>query len=170
METTSTIALYQLSYREVKTYLMALLFVAGNILLPQLCHLVPQGGLILLPIYFFTLIGSYKYGITVGLLTAILSPLANHVLFGMPPAPVLPIILVKSTLLAIAAAYVAHRFGRVSLWAVVLAVITYQAVGTLAEWGITHSLHAALQDITLGLPGILLQIFGGYLLLRYLAK
>lgn len=170
METTSTIALHQLNYRDAKTYLMALLFVAGNILLPQLCHLVPQGGLVLLPIYFFTLIGSYKYGITVGMLTAILSPLANHVLFGMPPAPVLPILLMKSTFLAIAAAYVAHRFGRVSLWAVALSVVAYQAIGMLAEWGLTHSLHAALQDITLGLPGILLQIFGGYMLLRYLAK
>ena len=64
----------------------------GNIVLPQLCHLVPQG-LILLPIYFFTLIGAYKYGWQVGLLTAVLSPLANHLLFGMPPAPMLAPIL-----------------------------------------------------------------------------
>ena len=43
MET--TVKLYTLGYSRVKTYVTALLFVAGNIVLPQLFHLVPQGGL-----------------------------------------------------------------------------------------------------------------------------
>ena len=97
-------SLYSLSLRESRSLLYAALFVAGNIILPQVCHLIPQGGLTLLPIYFFTLIGAYKYGWQVGLATALLSPLANHALFGMPPAAVLPGIMVKSTLLALAAA------------------------------------------------------------------
>ena len=53
METTA-VKLYSTGYREAKTYLAAALFVAGNIVLPQICHLVPQGGLRWLPIYFFT--------------------------------------------------------------------------------------------------------------------
>ena len=61
METTA-VKLYSTGYREAKTYLAAALFVAGNIVLPQICHLVPQGGLRWLPIYFFTLVGAYKYG------------------------------------------------------------------------------------------------------------
>ena len=60
MET--SVKLYSLKHSNVKTYLFALLFVAGNIALPQLCHLVPYGGPTLLPIYFFTLIAAYKYG------------------------------------------------------------------------------------------------------------
>ena len=52
METTA-VKLYSTGYREAKTYLAAALFVAGNIVLPQICHLVPQGGLRWLPIYFF---------------------------------------------------------------------------------------------------------------------
>lgn len=82
METSAK--LYSLPFGNVKTYLFALLFVAGNIALPQLCHLVPAGGPTLLPIYFFTLIAAYKYGFKVGLLTAILSPVINHLLFAMP--------------------------------------------------------------------------------------
>ena len=89
---TQNVALYQLSYSQMKTYLLAALFVVGNIALPQLCHLMPQGGLIFLPIYFFTLVAAYKYGFTVGLTTAVLSPLVNSALFGMPPAAALPII------------------------------------------------------------------------------
>ena len=118
MQTTS-VKLYSLNYRQAVTYGAALLFVAGNIAMPQLCHLVPQGGLILLPIYFFTLIGAYKYGWRVGLLTAVLSPLANNLLFGMPPAPMLAPILVKSVLLALAAGdgrvgYDGQRDGRIA--------------------------------------------------------
>ncbi len=102
METTA-VKLYSLDYRDAKTYLAAALFVAGNILLPQICHSVPQGGLRWLPIYFFTLVGAYKYGWRVGLLTAVLSPLVNSALFGMPAAAALPAILLKSVLLAAAA-------------------------------------------------------------------
>ena len=90
MTNSKNIALYQLGLGSLKTYLLAAAFVIGNIALPQLCHLVPQGGLILLPIYFFTLIAAYKYGFTVGLLTAVLSPLVNNLLFGMPASGMLP--------------------------------------------------------------------------------
>ena len=157
-----------MSYRDSRAYMAAALFVAGNIVLPQLCHLVPQGGLVWLPIYFFTLVAAYKFGLTAGLLTAVASPLANSLLFGMPAAVMLPIILVKSVLLALAASFIASKVRGVALWAVALAVVAYQAVGTMAEWGMTGSLTAALQDIRLGWPGILVQIFGGYVVMKYL--
>lgn len=107
MET--TVKLYSLNYSNVKTYLATSLFIVGNILFPRLFHLIPLGGLTWLPIYFFTLIGAYKYGWKVGLLTAILSPVINSLLFGMPVPAVLPAILLKSVLLAIAAGWAAQR-------------------------------------------------------------
>ena len=67
MEST-TVKLYSLNYGNVRTYLAASLFIVGNILFPQFFHLIPQGGITWLPIYFFTLIGAYKYGWKVGLL------------------------------------------------------------------------------------------------------
>ena len=169
MQTTS-VKLYSLNYRQAVTYGAALLFVAGNIAMPQLCHLVPQGGLILLPIYFFTLIGAYKYGWRVGLLTAVLSPLANNLLFGMPPVPMLAPILVKSVLLALAAGYAAAHFRRVSLSIMAGVVLFYQTVGSMVEWGMTGSVMAALQDFRLGIPGMALQIVGGYLFIKYLLR
>ena len=50
--TNTTVSLYAYSYREAKTYLIAALFVLGNIAMPQLFHLMPKGGMIWLPIYF----------------------------------------------------------------------------------------------------------------------
>ena len=167
---THPVALYQLSYSQLKTYLFAALFIVGNIALPQLCHLIPQGGLILLPIYFFTLVAAYKYGLIVGLTTAVLSPLVNSALFGMTPAAALPIILIKSVTLAVAAALIAKKTNKVTLLTVALAVIAYQLIGSLAEWAITGSFDKASQDIVLGWPGCLIQIVGGYLVLRYLLK
>lgn len=169
MNTKST-TLYSLGLTQAKSYLFAALFIAGNVVFPQLCHLYPQGGLIMLPIYFFTLVAAYKYGFKVGLLTAILSPVVNHVFFGMPGAAVLPIILVKSTLLAAAASLIARKAGKVTLLAVTMAVVSYQFLGGLVEWGMTGSLNAALQDIWLGYPGIALQILGGYAVLKYMLK
>jgi hypothetical protein len=75
------IRIYNYGFKELRTYLFVALFVLGNLLLPQLCHLIPNGGKILLPIYFFTLIASYKFGIKVGLMTAVLSPIINSILF-----------------------------------------------------------------------------------------
>ena len=165
-----TVKLYSFSLREVRTYLFAGVFVTGNLVLPQLCHLVNMGGLIWLPIYFFTLIAAYKYGLRVGLLTAMLSPVVNCVLFGMPPMAVLPVILVKSTLLAIAAAYSARLSGKISILAILAAVLTYQIVGTLIEWAIIQDFYKAVQDFRIGIPGMLLQIVGGYVLLKTIAK
>ena len=157
METSAK--LYSLNYSNVKTYLFALLFVAGNIALPQLCHLVPYGGPTLLPIYFFTLIAAYKYGFRVGLLTAVLSPVINHVLFAMPSEAVLPIILIKSTLLAGASALAARTVKTVSLF-----------IGTAFEWMIEGDFYIAVQDFRIGIPGMLIQWFGGYALLKAIAK
>ncbi len=170
MEKTESVSLYQLGYSEYKTYLMSVLFIAGNILLPQLCHLVPQGGLIFLPIYFFTLFGAYKYGYTVGILTAVCSPLINNLLFGMPPAGMLAAILTKSIVLALVAGFVAQHFQKTTIAYIALVVVAYQIIGSLAEWRITGSLSSALQDIRLGIPGILLQIVGVWILLKVTSK
>ena len=97
----ATLRLYSLDYRHAKTYGVAALFALGNIVFPQLCHLVHLGGPTWLPIYFFTLVGAYKYGWKAGLLTAVASPVVNSLLFGMPATAELPAILLKSVLLAV---------------------------------------------------------------------
>lgn len=169
METT-TVKLYSLDYSNARTYLAALLFVFGNIALPQAFHLVPQGGITWLPIYFFTLIGAYKYGWKVGLLTAVASPLVNSLLFGMPPVAGLPAILLKSVLLAVAAGLAAYRFQRISLPILFAVVLGYQLVGTLGEWAMKGSFYSAVQDFRIGLPGMVLQVVGGYLFIKYLIR
>lgn len=166
----STVKLYSLSYRDIRTYLAATVFIAGNILLPQLCHMIPNGGTMLLPIYFFTLVAAYKYGWKAGLLTAVISPLANAALFGMPATAALPVIMMKSVLLASIAGYTAHKFNKVTLPLIIGVVLSYQIVGSIAEWTYTGNIMTAMQDLRTGIPGMIIQIAGGYLLIRYLIK
>lgn len=193
MKTTATY--HNLSFTEAKTYLFATLFVAGNIILPQLAHFVPNGGPMLLPIYFFTLIAAYKFGIRTGMLTAILSPVINSLLFGMPMLAMLPIILIKSSLLAIAASSLRGATRRSNLvenalsklnvpslrggkateatprWShsliitLIIIVLSYQLVGTLIEWAFVKDFFIAVQDFRIGLPGMALQVVGGWLIL-----
>ncbi|MCC8171643.1 MAG: ECF transporter S component [Parabacteroides sp.] len=166
----TSVRLYSLGYSDVRTYLFTFLFAAGNLVFPQLCHLIPAGGAMLLPIYFFTLIAAYKYGIHVGILTAVLSPVLNNMIFGMPPMAVLPAILIKSVLLAVAAAFAARYFKKVSFLALVCVVLAYQVAGTAFEWLVNGSFYAAVQDFRLGIPGMSIQVLGGYGVLRLLAK
>jgi hypothetical protein len=162
----STIKLYSLKVIELKAYAFAALFIVGNLLLPQLSHLLPLGGKALLPIYFFTLIAAYKYGFFTGLLTAIVSPLLNYFLFGMPAAEMLAIILVKSTLLALAASYLANRTQQIKLQSILLVILFYQGIGMIVEFAMTGSFMLALQDIRIGYPGMLFQLIGGFFCLK----
>lgn len=170
MDTTKDItANYQaLSLNTYKTWILAAAFVAGNLILPQLAHLMPQGGLILLPIYFFTLIAAYRYGVQLGILTAVASPLVNSLLFGMPAAAMLPIIIIKGILLAIAAGYAANHFKKVNLMILTTVVLTYQIVGCAIEIISCGSLYAGIQDFRIGYPGMLIQIVCGYVIIKWM--
>jgi hypothetical protein len=166
---TKNIFQLNLNFEDWQYYMYTLLFVVGNILFPWLVHTIPLGGLKFLPIYFFVLIGAYKFGWKVGLMTAVLSPLANHVLTGMPVSAMLPSIFVKGIAMALIAAFIASKTQKLSLAHIALVIIGYQTLGFIFEWALTGSLIRAFQDITIGYPGLLIQLFGGFILL-YLLK
>ena len=166
----NTLKLYSLDFSDSKAYMYALLFALGNIVLPQLVHMVPNGGLIWLPIYFFTLVGSFKYGTKVGLMTALASPLVNSMLFGMPCAAMLPVIVTKSVLLALIAGTVASKAKSASLLMFLVVVFGYQFLGGMFEMLYVGSVEAAVQDVKIGFPGLLVQIFGGYIFVNNIIR
>lgn len=166
----TSIQIQSLRFTDRATYIKAILFIAGNILLPQLCHLFSIGGPTWLPIYFFTLIGAYMYGWRVGLLTALASPVINALIFAMPSAAMLPVIVMKSTLLAIIAGAVSTRTRRADILTLGAVVLGYQTLGMLGEWIMTGNLYLACQDFRLGIPGMLVQIIGGAMIIRVLCK
>ena len=164
----SSAKLYVFNYGEAKTYLWATVFVACNLVLPQLFHLIPQGGFIFAPLSLVILAGSYKLGWRVGLLAAVVSPLLNHVLTGMPAWGVLSVMMLKLVLLALIAGFTAQHFKKVTLPLIVAVVMAAELLGGLGELALTGGIAATLQDFTLGWPGLLLQVVGTYLICKYI--
>lgn len=166
----TTVKLHSLGYEQAKTYWIAALFVAGNVLLPQLCHLVPQGGVRWLPIYFFTLIAAYKYGWRAGM------PDGRCLAFDQFGA-------VRHARRRYFAPYsvqiVAAGRRRGTDCCALPSRVAAAACGcgarlsgdrTLGEWAMTGSLRAALQDFRIGLPGMSLQILGGWAFMRWVLR
>lgn len=167
---TLTQRIHFVSNREWRAFAVAVLFTIGNIVFPQLCHHIPNGGSILLPIYLFTLLGAYRYGWRVGLLIAVLSPIANHIMYGMPGIDVLPFITIKSVILALTAGYASWRFRKVTLPILACIVAIYQGFGILTEWAITGTIIFAVEEAIKSWPGMMIQIVLGYAVIRYVMK
>ena len=160
--------LFSLNFSETRTYLWAVLFIACNLLLPQLCHLYPQGGIVFAPLSLVILAGAYKLGWKVALLAAVASPLVNHWLTGMPAWGVLQVMMLKLVVLAIVAGLTAQHFKKVSLPLIAAVILVAEALGALGELALTGSVDATVQDFTIGYPGLLLQLVGTYLVCKYL--
>ena len=166
----ATARLYTLNYDEAKTYLWATIFVACNLVLPQVFHIIPQGGIIFSPLSLVILVGAYKFGWKTGLLAALVSPLVNHLLTGMPAWSVLPVMTMKLAVLALVAGFTAQHFKTVSLPLLVGVVLVTKVLEALGELILTGGIAATIADFTIGWPGLLLQVVGGYLIIRYLLK
>ncbi len=168
MET--NVKLYTLDYNEGKTYLWAAVFVACNMVLPQVFHLIPQGGILFAPLSAVILCGAYKLGWKTGLLAAVASPLVNNLVFGLPAWGVLQVMMLKLVVLALVAGLTAQHFRRITLPLLVSVVLTSEVIGGLGELLLTGGISATVQDFTIGWPGLLLQTVGVYLIMKYLLK
>lgn len=164
----TTARLYTLTLDEARTYLWAIIFVGANLLLPQVFHLVPQGGIIFSPLSLVIMAGAYKLGWRVGLLAALASPLVNHLITGMPAMSVLPVMTLKLAVLALVAGFTAQHFRRATIPLLIGVVLLTELLGGLGELAFMGGIDATIQDFTVGWPGMLLQIVGTYLIVKYL--
>lgn len=155
----------ELKLTNIETYLKSLLFIAANIALPHLFHLIPGGGIMFLPIYFFTLCGALCYGWQVGVLTALFSPLIGNLLFGVPASPMLPDMAFKGVALVVAASLLMKKNRRLSILNPLLAVIISWLIVGVIETPFT-GVSYAFQDFFTGLPGMALMTLGGMVALR----
>ena len=161
----ANVRLYAFNYDEAKTYLWAMVFVACNLVLPQVFHLIPQGGVIFSPLSLVILASAYKFGWKTGLLAALLSPLVNHVLTGMPATAAMPVMTLKLVVIALVAGLTAQYFKTVNLLLIIGVVLASEAIGCLGELLLTGGIASTVADFTIGWPGLLLQVVGAWLIL-----
>ena len=160
----------ELKLTNYKFYFFTLVFSIGNIALPMLCHQFNLAGNRFLPIYFFILIAGYLYGWRMGLLTAILSPLFSYLLTGMPVISMLTMGLIKGSALGIVAGLIGNKYKKISLINIGIIIILYQSIGLLFASITKGNLNFMASDFVIGFPGLLIQLFGGFLVLKFLSK
>lgn len=156
-----TIFFEEVHIGQTKFYWITALFTVANVVLPMALHRFPMGGMMFLPIYFFTLIAGYRFGWKVGATTAIASALVSFSLTGMPPLVVLPFVLFKGFLLGVTAGLIAKVSKMPLILSLILIVGIYQLGGSVFEWLILRDMKLVLSDITIGYFGLAIQVFGG---------
>lgn len=143
---------------QLRTYLWAAVFVAANIALPALCHTMGLGGAVLLPILFFTIVATLRYGVVCGVVTAICSPLLSQLITGMPEGSMLVVLLAKSLTIAVVAGVVVARSARVNIYHALLIIASYQLVGAIVVWAMGGSLAGAWAQVAVSWPAMIVQL------------
>jgi hypothetical protein len=159
-----------LSLTETKYYFLLSLFVIGNILLPAIFHQFHLGGNIFLPIFFFVLISGYKYGFKLSIPTAILSPSISFYLSGMPMLKILPLVIGKGILLAAIASIVGRKNNQTTLLNLLYIITSSQFLWFIISSIFYKNFNLAWNDFLISWPGLLLQLIGGFIILKMIVK
>jgi len=85
----------KLIYFSVKQMIFAASLAAIGVVLPLAFHGIPGAGMIFLPMHLPVLLAGLICVLPLGLLTGILTPILSHFIIGMPPAPILPAMVVE---------------------------------------------------------------------------
>lgn len=156
-----------LMLKDYSTYLWVLALVAGNVLFPQLCHMMPLGGKALLPIMLFTMVAAVRFGLSCALLTAVVSPLISSLLFGMPTGVMLVAVLVKSLVIALVFGFWRERKGTFSILNLLLLAVAVQAFCFVVEGALMFGFDVSWADLLISYPGVILQIAVSTIVVRY---
>src|SRR5665648_354686 len=74
-----------LEFSDLRLYVYVSLFVALDVSVPWLCHIIhPLAGPTFLPLFFFVLLAGILFGWRAGILVGMLTPLMSYALSGMP--------------------------------------------------------------------------------------
>ena len=142
--------------------------IALCVLLPMVVHSVPNAGSVILPMHIPVLICGLAAGWPFGLVCGLIGPLLSSLLTGMPPAPVLPGMMVECAVYGCVSGLMMQLVRTRKLYAdLYISMITAMVVGRilaglvkafiLTPGGLTLQAWATAYFVT-GIPGILIQL------------
>lgn len=151
-----------LKFSDLRLYAYVGIFVALDVAIPWLCHIIhPLAGPMFLPMFFFVLLAGILFGWRAGVLVGLLTPLASYGISGMPLPPVLPRIITEAAFYGLAAGLLRGHFKLGVPASLIGAIITGRLAslaGMALILGGSHSANLAWQAAKLGWPGIALQL------------
>ena len=151
----------------IKRLTITALCVALCVVLPMAFHMIPNAGSVMLPMHIPVLLCGLVCGWQYGLLCGLLGPLVSSVLTGMPPAAILPGMMVECGMYGCVGGLMMERIRTGSLYAdlyiclpvamVAGRVISGVVKALILTPGLGFAAWATASFIT-ALPGILVQL------------
>lgn len=157
----------------IRTWPAALALVGAAQALPWLVHLVGLPGPVLLPLHFAAILAGLALGPVPGLINGLAAPVASFMLTGLPPAPLIPVMVVEVAAYGGVAGYLAHRTAWRGAW-ILLATLAAGRAAALAALGVAGpvlgfgppAVPYVLNGVLAGWPGIAFQ----FILLSVVAR
>lgn len=153
---------------KTKQLVLTALFIAIGVVLPQAFHMVPNAGSVILPMHIPVLISGYAVGPFFGLLCGILTPVLSNLIFGMPPAPVLPGMICELAVYGLMTGIfnkiikIKNDYAKayaVLILAMLCGRVTYGILNTLIFRAGSYSLNAWISAaFVTAIPGIIIQL------------
>lgn len=161
-----------LRYTEIRTYILAGLFVLFGVLTPWVFHQFHLAGATFLPMHLFVFAGALLFGWRLGLMVGLLSPLVSYALSGMPALQTLPQIIVELSTYGLVAGVLREKLHLRAAWSLLgamaagrlalglVAVATFLTIGKVySPFGLADNpLSMVWSVIKQGWPGMVLQL------------
>lgn len=151
----------------VKKMVFAAVCIALCVVLPIAFHAIPNAGTVFLPMHIPVLLCGLACGWPFGFVTGLLGPLLSSVLTGMPPAAMLPSMMVECATYGLVAGlmmlFVKTKLATVDLYiSMVTAMVAGRTIAGLAKAliftpGISPFAWVTTSLVS-GIPGIVLQL------------
>jgi len=142
---------------ELRLYIISSILITASMVLPFTLHQFGFAGQVFMPIYLLALLAGLVYGWNCGLLVGILTPIISYSFTQMPMFPILPFVIIKSSLLGlISGLMVEQMYGKKLFMIAAVAILFSQIIGNLLLYLATMNLQMALTDAVTGFPGIIL--------------
>ena len=154
--------------KNTRDLILTAMFIAIGVVLPQAFHMIPNAGSVVLPMHIPVLVAGFAVGPLLGAVCGFLTPLLSHLIFSMPPAPILPSMLCELTVYGLMTGLL-HRVVKtekgivknyiVLIGAMLCGRVTYGILNALIFRAGSYSLNAWLSAAFItALPGIIIQL------------
>ncbi len=146
-------------FLELRLYLIISLLLMASITLPFVLHLFGIAGQIFLPLYLFSLLAGLTYGSRCGFLVGLLAPLVSFSITQMPPAGILPFVIIKAIGIGFVSGLLTEMLaGKKFYLTAFIATVFALLNGNFLLYIINSNINLAKMDFAAGYPGIFLLI------------
>lgn len=147
-----------------KDLVTASVLLALGVILPMIIHMSGINGAIFLPMHIPVLISGLIIGSHLGFIVGIISPIINNLLTGMPPVPVLWIMLVELSLYGLVSGYLYRKVKMTLMPSLIVSMIIGRIGGALTVLLLGKGFGLAVKPISLYIKGITLTSIPGIII------